>query len=133
NPVFRNGEMTFLLTDDANRTMAYLLRTPDQAAVVAINRNSTPQTLSIPLNGMLPANVQLQEVLYRVPQLAPVTYTASNGVLNVTLPPLGAVILLPAAGQDLVAPVAPAGLTATAGDRQVSLAWSTVSDAASYR
>ena len=133
NPVFRNGEMTFLLTDDANRTMAYLLRTPDQAAVVAINRNSTPQTLSIPLNGMLPANVQLQEVLYRVPQLAPVTYTASNGVLNVTLPPLGAVILLPAAGQDLVAPVAPGGLTATAGDRQVSLAWSTVSDAASYR
>ena len=38
NPVFRDGKLTFLLTDDANRTMAYGMRTAGQVAIVAVNR-----------------------------------------------------------------------------------------------
>ncbi|GIV72088.1 MULTISPECIES: alpha-amylase family glycosyl hydrolase [Caldilinea] len=133
NPVFRYGELSFLLTDDANRTLAYLMRMPDQAAVVAINRNTTPQTLTIPLNGRLPSDVALYDALNRVPQLPPTVYVASNGMLTLNMPAMSALVLLPMPAQDLVAPAAPANLSATAGDRQVALAWSPVSDAAAYR
>lgn len=114
NPVFRYGELSFLLTDDVNRTLAYLMRTPDQGAVVAINRNTTPQTLAVPLDGRLPANVALYDALNRVPQLPPTVYTASDGVLTLSMPAMSALVLLPMPGQDLVAPAAPANLTATA-------------------
>jgi glycosidase len=131
--VFRNGALSFLLTDDANRTLAYLMRTPEEAAVVAINRNSTPQTLAIPLNGKLADNTCLYDALNRVPRKEPTSYTAVDGVLTITLPPLSVAILLPWADQDIVAPPAPTALTANAGDRQITLAWNAAADAASYR
>ncbi|MBW7885692.1 MAG: alpha-amylase, partial [Caldilineaceae bacterium] len=133
NAVFRDGVLDFLVTDDANRTVAYLMRTPTQAAIVAINRSNEAKTVEIPLDGKVPANVSMYDALNRVPQLPPTTYTAANGVLSVPLPPLGAVILLPHAGQDLVAPAAPANLAVAEGDGQLGLTWDAVSDAAAYR
>jgi glycosidase len=128
NPVFRDGELSFLLTDDTNRTLGYLMRTASQAAVVALNRNSTPQTVTINVSGRLPDSVVLSDALGTVGSV-----TAVNGVLTLTLPPLSAAVLLPQPGQDLIAPAAPAALTATADGVDVAVNWNSVPTAAAYR
>lgn len=127
--VFRSGEMTFLLTDDDSRTLAYLLRSTSEAALVAINRHpDSPQTLTVYTGGRLPDNVQLFDALGTLSHVA-----AVDGVLSFELPPLSAAVLLPLPGQDLTAPAAPAGLSASEGQGQVSLSWNGVGDAAGYR
>ncbi len=126
-PVFRDGELTFLLTDDANRTMAYLMRTADDAAIVAVNRSEQPQTLNVDVSYKLPWDVSLTDSLGIVPPVS-----AVGGVLTLDLPPLSVAILLPTAGQDLTAPAAPENLAAVAGNGQVDLAWDPVSDAVLY-
>lgn len=131
--VLRNGELSFLLTDDANRTLAYLMRTPTEAAVVAINRNSTPQTLQIPLNGQLGDATCFYDALNRIPRKEPTSYTAAAGVLTITLQPMSAALLIPWHDQDIIAPAAPTNLALSAGDRQVTLSWNSVGDAARYR
>ncbi len=48
----------FLLTDDDNRTLAYLMRTADEAAVVALNRSDSKRRRSpSTLKGLLPDDV----------------------------------------------------------------------------
>lgn len=127
NPVFRQGEVTFLLADDDNFTLTYLLHTDDAAALVAINRGDAAQTLSIDTGGLLPDDIELTDALGGLGGVA-----ASDGVLAFELPARGAAILLPDAGQDLTAPAAPAGLSAEEGANEVTLNWSAVPDAASY-
>ena len=127
-PVFRDGELTFLLTDDANGTMAYLMRTATDAAVIAVNRNDTPQSLTIDFSGLLPANIQMRDALNTIAGV-----NAVDGILTVNLPPMSAAMLLPQPGQDLVAPDAPDGLTAAANGLDVTLNWNAVADAAVYR
>ena len=129
NQVFRQGELTFLLTDDTNRTLAYLMRTTRGAALVAINRNETSQTLVIDARGRVPNAVRLMDVLGTVPG----TTTAANGVITLELPPLSAAILIPAIGQDLIAPDPATGLTAEAGNGQVDLDWTAAATAVAYR
>ncbi len=128
NPVFRNGNLSFLLADDVHRTLAYLLRSQDQAAIVAINRSDQPQTLSFSLQNQLPDNVQLVDALGGL-----VGVTASTGVLTFDLAPFSAAVLLPAGGQDLIAPDAPGELAAAEGSLQVNLTWNPVQGAATYR
>jgi hypothetical protein len=128
NPVFRYGDLSFLLTDDANRTMAYLMRTADDAAIVALNRNDTPQILTIDVSGNLPDSAAFTDALGTVGSVS-----AVNGVLTVTMPPLSAAVLLANDGQDLAAPNAPANLTASTNGLDVTLNWNTVADAASYK
>ncbi|HBY98165.1 MAG TPA: alpha-amylase, partial [Chloroflexi bacterium] len=126
--VFRSGELTFLLTDDAGRTLAYLMRTRNDAALVAINRNSIQQTLTISVTGRLPDIVRFTDALSGQTGIA-----ASAGILTLTLPALGAAVLLPVAGQDLTPPAASANLSATAASGQVALSWSGIGDAARYK
>jgi hypothetical protein len=128
NPVFRTGELTFLLADDENRTVAYLMRTAGEAALVAVNRSEAAQTLNVDAGGLLPSAVAMYDALGTLPDVV-----AADGVLTFSLPPLSAAVLLPVPGQDLVAPAAPAGLSAAEGDGQVDLAWTGVPDAASYQ
>ncbi len=128
NPVFRDGELTFLLADDSARTLAYLLRTGGDAAIVAINRSDDTRTLSIDASGRLPAAVMMTDALGTAG-----TVTAVNGMLQVTLPALSAAILLPEPGQDLIAPAAPQLTLAAESNASVSLSWSAVPDAAAYR
>ncbi len=102
NPVFSQGKLTFLLTDDANNTLAYLLRTDDAAALVAINKSDTLQTLTIDTNTYLPSAYELEDALGT---LAGPVYGV-DGLVSFDLPAMSAAILLPAAGQNLVIPAA---------------------------
>jgi glycosidase len=129
NPVFRQGELTFLLVDDSARTLAYLMRTVDSGAIVAINRSDSAQTLAFSLGGLLPDGVVLNDALGGLSQVA-----AAGGELAFELPALSAAILLPAPGQDLQAPPAPDNLVATEGNAgTIDLSWSASSGADSYR
>lgn len=128
NPVFSQGEQTFLLTDDANRTLAYLLRTADRAALVAVNRSGSPQTLAVETGGHLPGAVAMRDAYGALGTVA-----AVDGMLTFDLPAYGAAVFLPVPGQDLAAPAAPAGLAVVAeGDGYVSLGWDAVPGAAGY-
>jgi glycosidase len=126
-PVLRQGSLHFLLTDDTNRTLAYLMRTPTAAALVAMNRNSTPETMSINTAGWLPNAVQLSGAYGPI-----AATTASNGTVTITLPAESAAILLPAAGQNLSAPGTVTGLVATAGNGTVNLTWNGVAGVGGY-
>ena len=128
HPVFREGELTFLLTDDDARTLAYLMRTDDEAAIVAVNRSESAQTVTIDVKGRLPDAVQMNDVLNGS------SVAAVDGVITLELPGLSAVILLPQGGQDLVAPAAPANLHITGETSDsVALAWNGVPGATAYR
>lgn len=128
NPVFKDGELSFLLTDDTNRTLAYAMRTDSAAAIVALNRNSSAQTLTINVKGLLPDAVQMSDATGGLTS----TLTATNGVLTVNLPGLSAAVLLPVNGQDLSAPTAPSGLIATPGNGTVGLDWADGEAGATY-
>lgn len=125
--VFREGELSFLLTDDTNRTMAYLMRTANDAAIVAINRSDTTQTLAVDVSYALPWEIQMKDVLGSAGQA-----TAMGGVLTFDLPPLSAAIWLPVGYQNLVKPAAPANLVAVPGNGQVELSWEAVGGATLY-
>ena len=127
NPVLRDGALTFLLTDDANRTLAYGMRTAGQVAVITVNRNETgPQTLTIPLAGYLRNGVTFTNAL------GGGSATSAGGNLAVTLSALSGGIWIANTGQDLTPPGAPSGLSATPGNHQVALTWSATPGAASY-
>lgn len=127
NPVLRDGALKFLLADDTNRTLAYGMRTQNQVAIVAVNRDETgPKTLTIPLTGYLRDNVTFTDLL------GGGSITSVNGKLVVTLPALGGAIFRVNPGQNLVPPAAPTGLKITAGDASLSLSWNSVAGAAGY-
>jgi glycosidase len=126
NQVLRDGTLKFLLTDDTDNTLAYAMRTGGELAIIAVNRNETPQTLTIPLAGYLPDGVTFTDALNGG------TAQSSGGFLTITLPAEGGAIEIANPGQDITGPAAPAGLTANAGSQQVSLTWTGPADAASY-
>ena len=128
NPVFRDGTLKFLLTDDTNRTLAYGMKTLNRVAIIAINRNDTgSQTLTIPLSGYLRDSVEFTNALGGAGALS------QNGSLTVTLPALGGAIFISDRGQDLVPTFAPPSVTATAGNHQVTLQWRRLPQATSYK
>jgi glycosidase len=128
NPVLRDGVLKFLLTDDTNRTIAYGMRTAGKVAIVAMNRNDTgSQTLTIPLAGYLRNGVTFTNAL------GGPGATSQNGSLTVTLPALGGAIFISNTGQDLTPSSAPTGLTAAAGNGQVTLSWSPLPGSTGYR
>jgi glycosidase len=130
-PVLANGDLRVLLADDSADTLAYGRKFNNQAVVVALNRNSTAQTLSIPVAGYLPDGISLAK-LYGVGNASGGTLPVSNGAISVTLAPLSG-LLLAVSGADLTPPAAPGGLHVTnEGNGQVSLAWNSVPGAAGY-
>jgi glycosidase len=112
NPAFVNGDLRFLLADDAAGTVAYGRKTTTHAAVVAINRSGSPQTVEVPVGAYLP-NVE-------------------GGVLRATLPALGSHVW-EFGPIDLAPPSAPGNLQVTGeGNGRASLAWNAVAGAAAY-
>jgi glycosidase len=127
NPVLRDGELDFLLTDDANRTMAYGMKTEGNVAIVAVNRHpDSAKTLAIPLAGYLRNGVSFTNAL------GGGSATSSGGNLTVNLPALGVAIYLMNAGQDITPLAAPVISVTDEDDGEVSLGWAAVPGAASY-
>lgn len=130
-PVLRTGALTFLLTDDKNKTLVYALRSGDSLAIVVINRNETAtQSITVPTAPYLRNGVTLTDALG-----AGRTVTTTGGSFSTTLAPLGGAIFVMRPVQDITGPVASTGLTATAHNgvvSSVSLAWTGNADSASY-
>ncbi len=128
NAILRTGELTFLLTNDTDRTMAYARRTGDSLAIVAVNPDTAgAHTLTIPLDGYLRDGVHFTDVINGG------SYTSTGGELQVTLPALGGALLLATPGQDLTGPGAPTGLAAVAGNGTADLSWNPTLGAAEYQ
>jgi len=115
----RDGELTFLLADDAARTVAYGRKSGNDAVVVALNSSREARTLRIPVAGYLPDGTRMGDA------------TVSGGELVVTLPALAGAAL-ESRDADLTPPAAPASATAGADGLRVQLSWNSVSDASRY-
>lgn len=111
--VLRNGDLTFLLANDA---LAYGMRNQTSAAVVIVNRGSDPKTVRVPTKGWLRDGVTLRS--------ADDTVRTRDGAITVQLPPLTAQVYLATRGQDLDGPSPP--------DLQAGLRWTPVDDAVHY-
>jgi glycosidase/fibronectin type 3 domain-containing protein len=130
-PVLRDGSFIPLAADDATGTAAFGRKTGTQAAIVAIGKGGSAQTVSVPTAGFVPDGTAFQ-VAYGVGNASGGTITTSSGTLQVTLQPLSAVVLVTGT-IDLTPPAAPTGLALTGdGDGTASIAWSAAAGAAGY-
>jgi hypothetical protein len=123
----RTGSFDRLYTHNDHGTYAYGRKDATGAAVVAVNRDTAPHELTIDLNGYIPEGTVLTDALNGA------SYTMTGGQVTVNVPARWGAILITPPGTDLVPPDAPTGLSATAGDGVVDLAWEAVPGAAGYR
>jgi glycosidase/fibronectin type 3 domain-containing protein len=131
NDVLVHGDLQFLLTDDTAQVVAYGRKTGSAAAVVIVNRSAQAFSGPISVAGYLPDGVTFTQA-YAVGTGGPASVTVDGGVLNGSVGPMSAVILL-ATNVDLAPTAAPTGLQVTEeGDSTVSLAWNSVPDADGY-
>jgi glycosidase len=120
HPVFREGDVDYLLADDSTQTLAYSMRTSRDIALVLVNRSdSKTRTLSVPTASVVRDGVTFDNAL------GGGTATTAAGKLSMTLPPTTARVLLLKPGQDITPPAAPKNVTARAGaDGTVDVGWS---------
>jgi fibronectin type 3 domain-containing protein len=130
NAALTDGDFRVLLANDADGTVAFGRKTGGRAAVVAVNSSGSDQTLTIPVAGYVPDGTRF-DVDFGVGVATGGSATVSGGELELSLPALGGAILA-TESVDLAPPAAPAGLTATEGNGQVSLDWSATAGAAGY-
>lgn len=131
-PVLVNGEVQMLLADDAAGTIAYARRTPSDMALVALNRNTAAQTLTIPVKA--PNGTAFIAVFGSNTSVKGFpTFTVTNGAITLPLPGLSGMLLMLAPGSDVAAPNAPNGLAVTGeGNGTVNVQWNAVAGAARY-
>ncbi|MCK4316292.1 MAG: alpha-amylase, partial [Anaerolineae bacterium] len=122
----RTGSFDRLYTHNDDGTYAYGRKDASGAAVVAVNRDTAAHDLTIDLNGYIPEGTVLTDAMNGG------TYAVVDGQITVSVDGRWGVILVTPPDTDLTPPDAPAGLTATAGDGYVELAWDGVPDAAGY-
>ena len=125
-----DGDIKFLLTDDAANTVAYGRKGKNRASIVAINRSSAAQTLTIPAAGYLPEGFSLTTRVLVGGSAIGAPAVVSGGALTVAVPALGAVLL--SGSGDLTPPSRPGGVTWTPGNGRVDLTWASVSGAVGY-
>ncbi len=127
-----DGDFRVLLADDSSQTVAYGRRTGDSAAIVALNRSSSSQTLTIPVGGYLPDGTSLER-RFGVGVAATGSVSVAGGSVAVSLPAMSGIVLATGKSVDLKPPKAPIGLQVTGeGDGTVTVAWSAVGGAAGY-
>jgi hypothetical protein len=124
----REGDLEFLLAEDAARTLAYLRRSPNAAAVVVLNLSDREREIEVPVAHRVHDGVVLVDALAGVDPVV-----VSGGRLTVPLTPQSVAVLVSSDDADLTATAAPTGLAAVAGPGRVDLAWDAVGDAFSYR
>lgn len=125
NDALRVGDLTFLLADDAAKTLAFGRRTTDAAAITVLNVSDAPATATVPVGGYLPEGTTLTDVL------GGPSATVSGLSITVALPARGSAVLT-ASGIDLEAPAPVGSLTATTSAAGVALSWPAVDGAARY-
>ncbi len=130
-PVLRDGDFRALLADDAAGVAAYGRRTDTAAALVVVNRDAVPHTVDVPVAGYLRDGIAFATRL-ALGAGGSTAATSSGGVVAVTVPANGALVLATGAGVDLRPPAAPVLALAGEGDGSLDLAWSPVAGAASY-
>lgn len=122
-PVLAKGDFTPLLADDAAGVVVYGRKYRNEAALVLINRSSTTQTITVPVQGFLPNGVELCAMFTVGNQLDEVVQVV-NGSIQITLNPLSGTVLISEPGADLTTLAAPTNFQVTEeGDRSVSLSW----------
>jgi glycosidase len=122
----RTGSFDRLYTHNDDGTYAYGRKDTSGAAMVAVNRDILAHDLTIDLSGYVPEGTELTDAL------SGASYAVTGGQITVSLSERGGAVLVTAPGTDLTPPEAPTGLTATAGDGVVDLAWEAVPGAAGY-
>jgi glycosidase/fibronectin type 3 domain-containing protein len=126
-PALTAGDLRILLADDAAGTLAFGRKTSGNAAIVAVNRSGSTQSLDIPVAGYVPDGTSFA---WRYGGNGDVS--VAGGVLHLSLGPLSGALLATGA-VDLEPPAAPTGLNVTGeGDGTASLAWNAVAGASSY-
>ena len=129
-PVLRQGELRFLLADDAAGTVAWARLSPDGLAITALNPDpSRPATLTIPLALPADGGPPIRDGIALTDALGGGAVTTAGGVLRVSLAPMSGALLLADPGQDLAGPAAPTGLRAAVESGRVRLDWTGAADA----
>src|SRR5262249_10344617 len=59
-PALTSGDFRILLTDDAAGTVAFGRKTASNAAIVAVNRSGSTQSLDVPVSGYIPNGTPFQ-------------------------------------------------------------------------
>jgi glycosidase len=125
-PSLTAGDFRVLLADDSANAVVFGRKTGSDAAIVAVNRGGSAQTLHVPVAHYIPDGVAFHAVY------GAGSGTVSGGELVVTVPAMGGVVL-DSGTTDLTPPAAPAGLTvASESDGRVGLSWNATDGAASY-
>ncbi len=131
-PVLTSGDFQALLADDAAGIAAYGRKTAGQAALVVVNRGAAAATVPVPVPvaGYLRDGVAFSR-RYQVGTGASASATSAAGMVTVTVPANGAV-LLTSRLVDLKGPAGPVLTLASEGDGSLDVAWVAVHGAASY-
>ncbi|MBN2044328.1 MAG: hypothetical protein JW757_04840 [Anaerolineales bacterium] len=117
NSFLRTGSFDQIYTHNDNGTYAYGRKDSSGAAVVAVNRDKYSHEMVIDLAGYIPEGTVLTDVLNGG------TYAVIGGQLILDVEGTWGVVLITPPGTDLTPPDAPTGLTAAAGDGEVTLEW----------
>jgi glycosidase/fibronectin type 3 domain-containing protein len=130
--VLSNGDFRVLQADDSNDTVAIGRRNAKDAAILLINRSTSTRTVRVPVAGFLGEGVGLESI-YCIGSDLNVPVFVRNRLVEVTLSPMGAMLLHTRLGEDLQAPNAPNGLNVLGeSDSQVNLSWNSVAGASGY-
>lgn len=126
----RTGSFDPLLTDDANKMLAYGRKDATGAGIVVMNRDTVAHTATLNLNSYIPTGTVLSQTL---PLGGGLSSPGSGSTYTFTVPANSYGIWLTPSGTNMTPPAAPANLTVTAELSQtVTLSWSSVAGATGY-
>jgi hypothetical protein len=130
HPVFRDGDAHYLLADDQAQTLAYAIRTPDDVAIVLVNRSATARMVHVPTAAVVRDGVDFIPALGREAAAA----TTAAGQLTATIPAMTAQVLVATPSQQITPPPAPVQLRAAGQpDGKIGISWDAVGGAESYQ
>ena len=122
-PVLRDGDLRFLLTDAPSRSLVYARTAPGAIAITAVNPGDTDVVLDVPLAQPIDGGTTIRDGIRLHDLLGGPDVTTADGYLRITLPPLGGALLVPEPGQSLAAPAAPTGVSAVRSAGGAELDW----------
>ena len=131
-PVLRGGDLRFLLTDASTRALVFARTTPGAVVITAVNPGTAGVTLDVALAQPIDGGTPIRDGIRFHDVLGGPDVTSAEGHLRIALPPLGGALFVPVPGQLLVAPDAPADLSAVRSDGGAVLGWNPQVGATSY-